>query len=368
MKLLLAVIGILIISTPTPDQFMLRENGPDPGRSSQQKTGKIRGTVTDPSGAAIPGIQVILELPDGRKLRTITDDEGRYRFDDVVTGNHVIKFFMQMSGQPLMRARNVIVRQNESANVSLVFGGPTPTPSPMPSPPPSPFPSARPSPSVAPTSRPTPRPSPSPRSSPSASPSPGASPSPTESELEAMLQNEVAKLREGKIVFNPPDQMQEQKTVVIQARISFKDIGPLLTEQLEGPGTPQVEILKVSETMRVSLTGDGDAFLIQRIGHEDQAVAGKEYAQWEWRVTPLKAGDQKLTLTAEVIIKLPGRPDAEIDHTVLNKQILVRVDRWYTIKQFMANNWQWLWAVVIVPAAGLLWGLRRKKIRRAGFR
>jgi hypothetical protein len=40
---------------------------------------------------------------------------------------------------------------------------------------------------------------------------------------------------------------------------------------------------------------------------------------------------------------------------------MVRVDRWYTSRQFIANNWQWLWAVVVVPVAGLLWLKERRR-------
>ena len=162
--------------------------------------------------------------------------------------------------------------------------------------------------------------------------------------------------------------MREQKTEIIQARISFGDIGPALNHGLQGPGKPQEEPLKVSEVMTVTLTGDGNAFLIQKIGDEEQVVAGKPYAQWEWHVTPLQSGDQKLTLTAAAKIFLEGRGEKSIYYKTLEQPIIVHVDRWYTAKQFVANNWQWLWAVIVVPVAGLLWGLRRRKGRRAGFR
>ena len=134
-----------------------------------------------------------------------------------------------------------------------------------------------------------------------------ASPSPGSIDWEAAIKNEERKLHQSKIVFNPPTEMLEQRTETIQARISFQDIGAALAEGLEGRGKPQEESLKVSETMKVTLTGDADAFLIRPIGDEEQLVAGREYAQWEWRVTPLQPGTQKLTLIATAIIFLPGR-------------------------------------------------------------
>jgi hypothetical protein len=65
--------------------------------------------------------------------------------------------------------------------------------------------------------------------------------------------------------------------------------------------------------MKVTLTGDGNAFLIQRIGDEEQVVAGKQYAQWEWHVTPLESGNQKLTLTATATIYLNERGEKPIN-------------------------------------------------------
>ena len=177
---------------------------------------------------------------------------------------------------------------------------------------------------------------------------------------EAAIENEERKLRLSKIVFNPPTEMLEQRTETIQARISFKDIGPALAEGLEGRGKTQEVPLKVSEAMKVTLTGDANAFLIQPVGDEEQLVAGREYAQWEWRVTPLQPGSQKLTLIARAIIFLPGRGEKVSEPTTLKETIIVQVDRWYNLRQFFANNWQWLWAVIVVPAAGLLWRRLRK--------
>lgn len=187
-----------------------------------------------------------------------------------------------------------------------------------------------------------------------------AGPSPSSIDWEAAIKNEERKLHQSKIVFNPPTEMVEQRTETIQARISFKDIGAALGEGLEGRGKPQELSLKVSETMKVTLTGDVNAFLIQPIGDEEQLVAGREYAQWEWRVTPLQPGTQKLTLIATAIIYLPGRGEKPSQPRTLNETIIVQVDRWYNARQFFANNWQWLWAVIVVPAAGLLWRRLRK--------
>src|SRR5579884_1114139 len=61
--------------------------------SAQQITGDIRGTVTDPSGAVIPGATVTITNTDQNAvLRTIkTDKDGSYIGTDLPAGNYRIK-------------------------------------------------------------------------------------------------------------------------------------------------------------------------------------------------------------------------------------------------------------------------------------
>jgi len=312
-------------------------------------TGQIMGTVIDKSGAIVSGSEVTLKLPDGTTRTTFTDQQGRYRFSGVQVGqNYTLRFSYR--GFRAKEISNVVVSVGKASTVNMQFDMlETPTPSPVP--PPSPLP----------TSSPIFK-RPSPAATPTVNPSPQVSPTPPD--LEAMIQTEVQKLRESEIAFNPPREMQEQKTEVIEARISFQEIGSALTQGLEGRGTPQVESLKVSPIMKVALIGAQDAFYIVGSGDE-QIVEGKTFAEWKWWVTPLKSGDQNLTLTATTIIFLPGRGEKPYDYKTLEKPILVHVDRWRASKQFLANNWQWLWTVILVPGVGLLWGLRRRKRRKA---
>lgn len=349
MKACNIVIFAALILTQAP-------GSPDKSTLSRQATTKQRaqasiavntqlaGVVTDPSGAAVPGVEVILRLPDGNTRTTRTDAEGRYRFDRVPVGTYTLRF--SYAGFAVVELPNIVVGPGTASTVNMQLeSGTTPTPSP------SPVPSAVPSPSAA----------------PSASPTPTESPSPLD--LESIIEKEVEKLRESKIVFNPPREMQEQKTEKIEARISLQDIGPALAEGLEGHGPPETATLKVSPIMRVTLTGDPTAFHIEGSGAE-QIVAGKPFAQWDWYVTPLKSGDLNLTLTATATIDVPGRGEKPAYYKTLEKPIKVHVDRWRASKQFFANHWQWLWTVIVFPGLGLLWGLRHRRKRkvRAGFR
>lgn len=309
--------------------------------SSTTVTSQISGVVTDNSGAVLPDVEVTLKQPDGTTRTIRTDAEGHYRFTGVMVGQtYALRFFRP--GFKAVERSNITVTLNSSSTLDMQLDlGSSPSPSGSPAQ--------------------SPVPSPTPSSSPIVSPTPSASPGPPD--LEALIEKEVQKLRESKIVFNPPREMQEQKMEKIEARISFEDIGPALAQGLEGSGTPQTETLKVSPIMNVTLTGDPTAFQIEGSGAE-QVVAGKPFAQWDWYVTPLKSGDQNLTLTATATIYTPERGEKPAYYKTLEKPILVHVDRWRASKQFFANNWQWLWTVILVPGVGLLWGLRRRKQRK----
>ena len=57
-----------------------------------QVTGKISGTVTDESGALIPGVEVLVMNTDTGSTRTlVTGDEGRYMATDLTPGSYSVE-------------------------------------------------------------------------------------------------------------------------------------------------------------------------------------------------------------------------------------------------------------------------------------
>src|SRR2546423_2342254 len=331
------------------------------GELQQLRSGSINGKVTDLSGAGVAGVMVVLASPAGSTRKTMTDEEGNYRFDNIAPGeNYSLRV---NAGLGFARLEKVSVKERQTTTAQLQLRSPPP-PSPHPTTIPTPLPTPRPSPnpSPAPTVRPTPNSSPTPR------PSPTGSPTASPTSLEAMITDEAKKLRDSTILFNPPVEMREQKTEIIEARIAWQDIAAARDQPFQGSGPVQEAPLKVSEVMTVTLVGDHDAFLVQPISEAEQVIAGKPYGESKWHVTPLKSGNQKLTLIAVAKILLAGRGEKPFYDKTLERPIIVRVDRWFTVKNFIANNWQWLWAVIVVPLGGLLWGLRRKRTRKAGFR
>ncbi len=177
------------------------------------------------------------------------------------------------------------------------------------------------------------------------------------------LDREMAKLHEGKILFNPPSEMKQGKRERIEARVSFEDIGVALSQDLKGRAAPQIEPVKVSSIMKVILTGDQDAFAIEQFGADEQIVKGRPFAQWSWDVTPLQSGKRSLHLQVTAVVSVAGQ-DKTIGIPVIDKKIQVHISPWFASKRFVSNNWQWLWTVIVVPGAGLFWGLRKKKRRK----
>jgi hypothetical protein len=59
--------------------------------SLAQSTAALSGTVTDISGAVIPGTSVVVRsLPLGSQMQTVSDSEGGFRFAQLAPGNYVI--------------------------------------------------------------------------------------------------------------------------------------------------------------------------------------------------------------------------------------------------------------------------------------
>ncbi|MGH9858593.1 MAG: carboxypeptidase-like regulatory domain-containing protein, partial [Candidatus Acidiferrales bacterium] len=56
-----------------------------------QGTGAIAGTVTDPSGAAIPGATVSLQQGSAPNRTAATDSQGRFQLEGLAAGLYVVR-------------------------------------------------------------------------------------------------------------------------------------------------------------------------------------------------------------------------------------------------------------------------------------
>jgi hypothetical protein len=86
-----------------------------------QTKGSIAGTVTDKNGAAVPGATV--KITGSEAARTVTtDNEGVYRFDNLVPGNYTVR--VEMTGFKASEVSKVTVYVGKAAttNVTLEAG------------------------------------------------------------------------------------------------------------------------------------------------------------------------------------------------------------------------------------------------------
>lgn len=88
--------------------------------SFSQQFSSLSGTVTDPSGAVIPGATVTIESVDrGFTREAITDEGGRYVFPQIQPGR--FKVTAKASGFPDTIVNNVILEVNQPGKVNVAF-------------------------------------------------------------------------------------------------------------------------------------------------------------------------------------------------------------------------------------------------------
>ena len=90
---------------------------------SQAPLATLSGTITDPSGAVVPGVRVtIVNQGIGLKRSVLTDTVGEYRFAGVPTGDYSVR--VEKSGfQTQVREGVALVSASESViNFSLIVG------------------------------------------------------------------------------------------------------------------------------------------------------------------------------------------------------------------------------------------------------
>src|SRR5262249_31005252 len=82
-----------------------------------QTTGTVEGTITDQSGAALPGVSIELSSPNLQGVRSaVTSADGRYRFPSVPPGSY--KVTAELSGFGKVQ-KNATVTLDATAQVNM---------------------------------------------------------------------------------------------------------------------------------------------------------------------------------------------------------------------------------------------------------
>ena len=183
------------------------------------------------------------------------------------------------------------------------------------------------------------------------------SPSPAD-QATATLNKVFQELRPGQIVFNPPAQMRVAEIKVIVVRIS-DDLRRDLTAGLGA--NPITAKIRVGSFLKASLSGTN--FKTEPLSELNQALPKGGEAQWQWNVTPTQSGEQTLSLTVYVRIKLPDQPEETVYLGSYERNINVRVNPQY----ILAENWKWIienWPTLTAIIGGILTviALQRKRL------
>ena len=79
----------------------------------------IKGRVTDPSDATVPGAIVVLRKAGSRDLRQTTDEQGNYEFKAVQAGTYTVR--AQKVGFALYSAEGIVISGASSLDVRLTL-------------------------------------------------------------------------------------------------------------------------------------------------------------------------------------------------------------------------------------------------------
>ena len=161
----------------------------------------------------------------------------------------------------------------------------------------------------------------------------------------------------GNIAFNVPRRMKAQDAAVIELYLGLETPTEELKQRIEAAGEREGARIRVSDRMEARLSGSN--FAITSVTPEVQAVTREEVSQWKWEVKPQSEGRQHLHLTVSVLLTVEGSPTPRAIRT-FDRHIDIETTWVESTIAFFDENWQWLWAAILVPGAGWLWKRRRR--------
>jgi hypothetical protein len=162
------------------------------------------------------------------------------------------------------------------------------------------------------------------------------------------------------LAFSPPAKMRVQEKRMVELLMSPAKTAEALRGDLantEGSGVASG--VKVSPRMEATLTGAG--FSIQALGPEQQVVNPVGTTRWAWDVTPTAPGKQSLHLALSARVEVQGSDTPFVVRT-FDRHIEVEITPMQRAEAFLAEHWQWLWALVVPP--GLEWWRRWRKKKK----
>lgn len=179
----------------------------------------------------------------------------------------------------------------------------------------------------------------------------------TETKINAIVYEDAGY---GDINYIMEDTMVVGKSTIVNMTISDSIDRGIIINQIESftEENTITTTIRIAPVMRAKLVdpSGGENFTIVPITEEEQLIENNEFTKWEWDVTPLKEGNNKLKLTVDIIID-----DKTKNVEVYEDFIYVYSDKtwWNNFVDFMGENWKWFLSTLIIPL--LIWLYKSRK-------
>ncbi|MFA4828933.1 MAG: hypothetical protein WC855_06030 [Thermodesulfovibrionales bacterium] len=166
----------------------------------------------------------------------------------------------------------------------------------------------------------------------------------------------------GKVEYRVEEKMVEGESTKVEAWIAKRFTEDIATT-LRQRGFSSANI-KVGTSMGMSL--NGSAFKIDPPNDIEKSIGDQDIGKWQWDVVPLRGGQQKLTLTACVLIKMENIENIPpICEEVFSKEFDIEVNRAYKVKIFVIHNWEKIIGFIISSGViGYLFNKKKRKMRK----
>lgn len=165
-------------------------------------------------------------------------------------------------------------------------------------------------------------------------------------------------LNSGTIVFNVQRKINIDNVAQIHLILSLVETENALKSYIVDSGEKEGASIQVSKRIQAQLSGP--IFNITAITPELQAVSESGKTEWKWEIYPSKQGKHKLHLILTAFLNVDDH-DTPRTITSFDRYIEVYVTPIQTANAFVMDNWQWLWATILVPISGWLWS-RKKRV------
>ena len=165
------------------------------------------------------------------------------------------------------------------------------------------------------------------------------------------------KLKLAAIAFSVPDIANIHDDIMVQLLIDPSKNETILAKELNSSNNAVVSKVLISKILDAKISAAD--FDIIKITPERQAIAETVPTEWLWELSATKPGVHDIHLTITAIVEVEG-VKAERHIKTFEKVVKIEITNKQIILEFISKYWQWLWTVLLLPIATLIW----KKIKK----